>query len=544
MSLQVHLDGVAGTAAPGVSLFECAEEMGVLIPTSCLKNGKCRECMVEVDEGMACLSPRSPEEEHLSGDFRLSCRARIEAELGTIKCRTLRRGELQIAEGGAALVAHAEPDPAVIRAGGEVFIDGEAVAEWAGPLFGVAVDLGTTTVVARLVDLKSGEVLGSQSFENPQRFGGSDIMSRIQYDSDHPGRLMQRTLLGYLSHAIENLCDDPEAIFEIVIAGNATMRELFFGFDVSSIGQMPYRSLVEHEFRDGLRTTTALTAPARKFRLPSHAKARVFGLPLISGHVGADTSACLLAINLPAEDRLVAMMDIGTNTEFVVGNRERLFVASCPAGPAFEGGLISCGMPGLEGAIEKVRLLEDGTVSYEVIGGDEPQGMCGSGIVDLLAELLRTDRMNELGRLAEEQERFVIEGDLHLSEEDISQLAQAKAANVAGAQIVLSRSGIAPDAIACFYLAGGFAQHLDVAASLEIGLIPAFPPERIERIGNAAIEGATLALLSQSRRVALEELLERAVHVELETDESFFDHFVEGCQFKPSVVGQLEGSPS
>ena len=544
MPVRLQIDDTALDVGPGETLFECSERMdGVRIPTSCLKNGKCRECMVEVDEGMQCLTPRTAEEAHLTGEFRLSCRAKVDADAGAVRCRTLRRGRLQIVEQGTT-GSHEVLDPAVTREGTDnVLIDGEDAARWNGPIHGVAIDLGTTTVVLRLVDLETGAVRARYSFENPQRFGGSDVMSRIQYDSDHPGRLLQRTLTGYLAHAIEDFDCEPESIFEIVVAGNSTMRDLFFGLDVSSIGQRPYRSLVEEEVREGKRNSTVITATAKRLRLPANPAARVYGLPLISGHVGADTAACLLAIDMAEEERLVALMDIGTNTEFVVGNRDRIYVASCPAGPAFEGGVISCGMPGLEGAIESVRFDNDG-VSYQVIGGAPAAGICGSGIVDLLGELLRTGRINDLGRYADGSDTFAVDTDrnIALSEGDISELAQAKAANVAGAQIVLKQSRIAPDLIERFYLAGGFARHLDVSAAKRIGLIPDFPDRSIERIGNAAIEGATLALLSRSKREQLETLTQNAVHVELETDEAFFDHFVDGCQFRPSTVASSERS--
>ena len=542
MPVRVQIDDTTTHSRSGPSIFDCSEQMAdVRIPTSCQKNGKCRECMVEVDSGMEHLSPRSSEESHLGGAFRLSCRARIVSEEGMVSCRTLRRGELQISDDGIA-AAPFELDPAVVRLGDEVFVGGEPAGRWDGEFYGVAVDLGTTTVVARLVDLESGATRATHSFENPQRFGGSDVMARIQYDSDHGGRLLQRTLLGYLSHAIEDFPCAAESIFEVVVAGNSTMRDLFFALDVTSIGQKPYRSQTEHELRAGERESTSLSRPAKRFGLPVNPAARVVGLPLISGHVGADTAACLLAIGLADEDEIVALMDIGTNTEFVIGNRDRLFVASCPAGPAFEGGIIRCGMPGLEGAIESLAIGDHGAVRYQTIGGGEALGICGSGIVDLLAELLRTGRMNELGRYTDESDQFVIDEarDIVLTEEDISQLAQAKAANVAGAQIVLKQSGFDTEGIKRFYLAGGFAKHLDINAAKRIGLIPDFPDEVITPVGNAAIEGATVALLSASRRQGLEQLVKVATHVELETDEDFFDHFVDGCHFRPASIASTD----
>src|SRR4029450_11394689 len=162
------------------------------------------------------------------------------------------------------------------------------------------------------------------SFENPQRFGGSDVMSRIHYDTEHHGRLLMRTLAGYLSHAIAELPADPRTIYEAVVVGNSTMRDIFFRQSVYSIGQNPYRSITEIEMAEGKRTTTSLVETGRRCLLPVHPNARVYGLPIISGHVGADAAACMLAINLADEERVVALMDIGTNTELILGNKHRI----------------------------------------------------------------------------------------------------------------------------------------------------------------------------------------------------------------------------
>ena len=534
MSAQLWIDNRTIEARPDECLFDCAERMGIRIPTSCFKNGKCKECVIEVAEGASRLSGPEPEENHLPAPYRLSCRARIISESGRVSCRTLRRSAMRIEERGVRTASHIDRfDPAVARRGGQVFIDGRLVEPRSDAIHGLAIDIGTTTIIVRLVDLDSGASRETRSFENPQRFGGSDIMARIQYDSEQP-RLLQRTLLNCLAQTIGDLEYDPESILEIVVAGNSTMRDLFFGLDVSTIGQKPYRSISEHEFRSGRRKTTSLKASAKKLRLPAHPAAQVYGLPLISGHVGADAAACLLAIGMTEEERLVGMMDIGTNTEFIVGDRNRIFVASCPAGPAFEGGLISCGMPGLEGAIESVRIGDDGGNTFSVIGGGTPEGICGSGLIDLLSELYRTGSMNELGRLVDESDRFVLDPsrEIFLSEEDISQLAQAKGANAAGAQIVSKQAAIPLENLAQFYLAGGFGRHIDLGGAKRIGLIPNLADERIVQIGNATIEGATIALLSVTRRRQLEQLVQSAIHVELETDEDFFDHFVDGCQFK------------
>jgi uncharacterized 2Fe-2S/4Fe-4S cluster protein (DUF4445 family) len=540
MSVKLVINSQPIEASPGLSLFDHAERLGVRVPTSCHKQGKCRECLVEVVEGGDHLSAPSEQELHLKGNFRLSCRARVTSESGAVVCHTLRRGAMRIETEAVpnALATGWTREPAVTRDGDRVLLDGEEIDRSEGSLHGVAMDVGTTTVVLRLIELETGRQVATTSFENPQRFGGSDVMARIAYDTEHRGRLLQRTLIGYLTHAIEDFPVDPRSIYEVVAVGNTTMRDLLFGLDVYSIGQRPYRSITEHERIDGKRATTRLEVEARRLRLPMHPRGRVVGLPLVSGHVGADAAACLLAIDLAHEERLVALMDIGTNTELIVGNRNRVLAASCPAGPAFEGGAVSCGMPALDGAIERIALGDSGTVETRIIGEEPAEGICGSGLVDLLGELRRTERMNVLGRLHGEEGRFTVDEarDLSLLESDISELAQAKGANVAGLRIVLQRYGVESDEVDRFYLAGGFARHIDVGAARRIGLIPDLPDDKIVKVGNAAIEGAAIALLSRSRRAELEDLVSRIEHVELETDPDFFDHFAFGCQFRPLAL--------
>jgi uncharacterized 2Fe-2S/4Fe-4S cluster protein (DUF4445 family) len=266
-----------------------------------------------------------------------------------------------------------------------------------------------------------------------------------------------------------------------------------------------------------------------------HPEARVHGLPLVGSHVGADAAAALLATGMAEGEGLCAFLDIGTNTEAFLGNRHRLLAASCPAGPAFEGGGVTFGMPALDGAIERVRIHEDGSLSAHAIGDLPPAGICGSGLVDLLSELRRTGRMNEQGRFADERERIVLdeERDIFVSERDVNELAQAKGANAAGLRVLADVYGAPLDRIDRLYLAGGFARHLDVDAARRIGLVPELPAERIVKVGNAALHGASVALLSRRRRADLEEMVKRVEHVRLEVHPSFFELFVEGCQFAP-----------
>ena len=540
MSVKLHFNSHVCDAAPGISLFTYAEKLGIAVPTSCNKQGKCKECVVEVTDGMDCLSKPSPEEKHLKGAFRLSCCARIAQETGEVRCHTMRRGTMRIEKHAFELPVHGPKwklEPAVTRDGDRVLLDGEEIDRGTGPLHGLAIDLGTTTIVMRLLNLETGEVVADSSFENPQRFGGSDVMARIQYDTEDRTKTLQRTLVGYLSRAITEFPVDPRSIYEVVIAGNSTMRDMFFKLSVYSIGQSPYQSLTELELAEGKRTTTSLSDTARKLGLPIHPKARVYGLPIISGHVGADAAACMLAVDIANEERVVAVMDIGTNTELIVGNKHKVLAASCPAGPAFEGGQITFGMPGLPGAIEKISIADDGAVRATVIGDVAPEGICGSGLVDLMSELVRTERMNALGRFEGSVHDFVVATSdgrpITFSEADVNALAQAKGANVAGLQIAFAEYGIRYSDLDVFYLAGGFGRHLNLESSKRIGLIPNIDAAKIVQVGNASVEGACIALLSRTKRTELEQLVRRVTHCRLETHPGFFDFFVNGCQFAP-----------
>ncbi len=537
--LSVTINGTHVEIPPGTSMFDAASQAGVRVPTSCVAQGKCKECIVEVTRGAELLNARTECEQHLTGAFRLSCQCRPTTESGAIDCHTMRRGHMRIERHALNLPASQTRlplDPPVIRDGSRIVdrVTGTVLAESDGPIHGLAMDIGTTTVVIRLLNLETGELVADASLENPQRFGGSDVMSRIHYDTEHRGKLLRRTLAGYLTHAIEEFPVDPATIYEAVVVGNATMRDLFFRQSVYSIGQNPYRSITEIEMAAGTRATTSLTETGRRCLLPIHPRARVYGLPVISGHVGADAAACMLAVGLADEERLVAIMDIGTNTELILGNRHRIVAASCPAGPAFEGGAIACGMPGLEGAIEDVRLNDRGGFDCGVIGGGRAEGICGSGLVDLMSELLRAGHMNAMGRFDDGVSRMTIDAanDIYFLESDVNELAQAKGANVAGLHVVFSSFGISFDAVDVFYLAGGFGRHLKKEASRRIGLIPNLPDGKIVQVGNAAIEGACIALLSLEQRAVIESLVRKVEHCRLETHPDFFDFFVDGCQFK------------
>src|SRR6516164_6131361 len=216
MSVELHFNGRQTEAKSGLSLFDQAELLGIQVPTSCRKNGKCKECVVEVTEGMDCLSERLPAEKHLKGNFRLSCSCCVVKDTGVVRCHTMRRGEMRIERHALQLPTSKQPlklDPAVTRRGDRILLDGEEIARSTAPIHGLAMDLGTTTVVLRLLNLETGEVVADASFENPQRFGGSDVMARIHFDTHDKTRLLQRTLAGYLTHVIEEFPVDPQTIY-------------------------------------------------------------------------------------------------------------------------------------------------------------------------------------------------------------------------------------------------------------------------------------------------------------------------------------------
>ena len=522
------------------SLFDFADSLSVRVPTSCGRTGECHECIVEVRRGGEALTPPTDEEKFLRGNYRLACQACVSDTEVDIEFAVLRRQPRILTTGTKREI---EIRPAYQRCGDDVVYDGGeksvVVDQYRGPIYGIAADLGTTTVVLNLVNLESGETEYTASFENPQRFGGSDVMNRIVYDGGPDAGELRSVMVSSINFEIGEMVRANKIrrrqIFEIVAVGNTTMRDLFFGVDVQSIGTRPYKSLVENDFRDKKIPTTALTRNAADLGLRIHPKATVYGGPLIASHLGADTAADLLALGIEDQEEPVILVDVGTNTEVVVGNRDRLLAASCPAGPAFEGGEVTYGMPGYDGAVERVKLAVNGEVSANVIGEIEPIGICGSGLIDLLAELRRTDLMDELGKFRDgsSEFEFASTNNLTLSRADVSALAQAKAANYCGQAIVLREFGLPLDQFEKLYLAGGFANYVDESNAIDIGFVANIPIEKVEKVGNASLEGAAIMLLSTAKRAEIEKLTATIEHVELETAPDFFDFFVEGCMFKP-----------
>jgi uncharacterized 2Fe-2S/4Fe-4S cluster protein (DUF4445 family) len=527
-------------AVIGESLLEHAartSEAFTEISATCEGQGSCGECVVAVVRGADALSEATEVEAAVSGladdryggAYRLACQARVVDDSSDIEVVTFRRS-LKILTGRSGR-HDGTLAPRVRRQGDRVLVGDTEAGPAAGELLGVALDLGTTSVVAELVDLASGETRHTAAFENPQRFGGSNVINRIVYDREHRG-LLRRVLVAHLRSTLERLPCRSQDIYELVVAGNPTMRDLFFGLDVSPLGVRPFLSVTETEYRDGVRSSTALDLPAVDLELDLNPAARVYGLPLIACHVGADAAAGMLVTRMWESPEPVLFMDIGTNTEVLLGNRDRILAASSPAGPAFEGAGVSFGMPGMEGAIESVS-LDDGSLNWRTIGDLPPRGICGSGLVALLGELVRTGRITDFGRLADGSGSMMVAPDqgISLSDKDIAEIAQAKGSNFAAQMILLKHFGIGVEDIATLYLAGGFAEYLDVAQAQRIGMIAWVPEDRVVKLGNASLEGARALLCCTSSRRELEELAPGVEHVRLEQDPDFFDLFVEGMKF-------------
>jgi uncharacterized 2Fe-2S/4Fe-4S cluster protein (DUF4445 family) len=491
--------------------------------------------VVEIKRGFEALSPRTEAEQFLRDNYRLACQAVVENPDLDVDFVVLER-RLQILT--TATPSRFEVDPVATRAGDKVLYDGEEIDQYRGHMYGVAVDIGTTTLVIELVNLETGATVCLASLENPQRFGGSDVMHRISYDSGPFLGELHKSVINALNHQLKQMCRllgiARQEIYEVVVVGNATMRDLFFNLDVQSIGQRPYKSLVEREYLAGRRATTSLTELAHRLGILTHPKARIYGAPLVASHVGADTAADLRAIDIDSQHDVVMLVDIGTNTEVVVGHAGWLVAASCPAGPAFEGGLTRYGMTAGDGAVE--ALWRNGSAwEYRTIGGAEPKGFCGSGLIDLLAELRRHQFMSPKGVFVNKARELTIIPDqgITFSRDDASNLAQAKAANYCGQFIAMRAFGVKPAEIHRLFLAGAFANYVNVHNAIEIGFLAPVPEDRIVKVGNASVAGAKQILLSRQKRKRTEELVKRVEHVELETTPDFFEIFVDGCQFKP-----------
>lgn len=431
----------------------------------------------------------------------------------------------------------------------------QLIGVWPGfhdRIFGLAVDVGSTTIAAHLCDLESGEVVASSGAMNPQIRFGEDLMSRVSYAMMNPGGAQQMTeaVRGALNALAAEVAHEakvePTDILELTIVGNPIMHHLLLGIDPVELGGAPF----------ALATDSALGLRAGELGLTVHPGARVYTLPCIAGHVGADTAGMLLSERPDLSDKLTLLVDVGTNAEIVLGNRDRLLACSSPTGPAFEGAQISAGQRAAPGAIERVRI--DRTTlepKFKVIGselwsnqpGFEPAvaatgvtGICGSGIIEVIAEMYLAGIISQDGvidgALAERSDRIVQNGrtyayvlhrgspTLQVTQNDVRAIQLAKAALRAGVALLIERLGC--DHVDRIRLAGAFGSHIDVKYAMVLGMIPDCDLFMVSSAGNAAGTGARIALLDNDSRKAIEELVHRVEKIETAIEPKFQAHFV------------------
>ncbi|MBN1177925.1 MAG: DUF4445 domain-containing protein [Anaerolineae bacterium] len=592
-----HIDfqpvGRRGECPAGLSLLECARRLGVDLVNICGGAGTCGRCIVQVLEGT--LSPPTPGEgkflspEALAEGYRLACRAtplshckvRVPPESLTTPQRTQVEGEETSIEPDppvrSYLVTLAPPSIEDLRPDAERLLD--ALAEQHGvaatqvelavlrdispclrdshwqvravvregrnvvallppearPL-GLAVDVGTTKVAAYLMDMESGRTLAARGIMNPQIAYGEDVVARMTYASQDPdqARRLQSLVIDALNHTAAEMATEvgvqPSDIVETVIVGNTAIHHLILKLPVTQLARAPYVPAVD----------AALDLKACELGLHIAPGGTVHLLPNIAGYVGADHVSMLLATGVTQAEGVVLAIDIGTNTEVCLVNHGRLTSLSCASGPAFEGAHIKHGMRAASGAIERVRFV-DGRLEYQTIGGTPPVGLCGSGILDVLAQLYQAGIVNRGGRMQldhpqaretdGEREFVLVEGGrrpaITFTQKDVRELQLAKGAMRTGIQVLLEVNGLVAEDIDQVVIAGAFGTYIDVASAIAIDMLPRLPLERFRQVGNAAGMGAKLALISRSKRAEAQAIAARVDYVELASAPNFMKAFAQ-----------------
>jgi uncharacterized 2Fe-2S/4Fe-4S cluster protein (DUF4445 family) len=589
----------------GVTVFDAASWNGIAIDSTCGGHGTCRKCKIRVLDGtvpVSRLDPRAFDPEQLRAGWRLACMAPAEQDVRVQvpplvtrpKAATVGVGR-QVILRPAVQKRYVELDeptlsdqrsdsqrlwdalddlelrptlhvmrrlPRVLRAADfkvtavvvdNVLIDVEP-GDTTARRFGIAYDLGTTTVVATLLDLSTGTPVAVGSMLNPQQPFGADVITRISTTMMDPDALDRLAALARqaLQQLATEVCADGGVelteVYEIALAGNATMTHIVLGIDPESLGVAPF-VMTARIFED---------IGAADIGLAVHPGAHAYVFPSLGAYVGGDIVSGALASGMDRDKRTRLFIDVGTNCEIVLSHGERLLATAAPAGPAFEGAAIRCGMRAAPGAIEGVK-ISDEDVSLQVIGDIEPVGLCGSGLVDAVAALVQAKLLDASGRLLDaetatqtrpglaerlrkvgEERVFVLHwaGEpgamadaIYLSQRDVRELQFAKAAIATGWRLLIEEVGLAAADIQQVLLAGSFGSYLAPSSAVRIGLVPDIPTLRIVSAGNVAGEGAKMALLSVRERAAARALLEEVHYVELSDRPDFNDRFVDQLSF-------------
>ncbi|AQQ72027.1 Na(+)-translocating NADH-quinone reductase subunit F [Limihaloglobus sulfuriphilus] len=594
---------------PGQKLSEALSRAGIDIPMPCGGAGTCGKCLVRIIEGHSQPQPAETKlltKEQIAMNFRLACQTTVTGDMrirltesrdslphqiltdsstngrrhifAAVKKTYVELPEPSLEDGRSDLrrlcEAVCQKDckppkvglktlrrlPAVLR---EAQFKGTATVcqnklidfepgDTTDNCYGVAVDIGTTTVAAAILDLTNGDRLAVDSALNPQVKCGDDVVSRINYCGSEPEGLktIQTLIVNCMRTLIQNLCEktgvQPDNIYEVTIAGNTTMEQLFTGVDPKSIGEMPFVSTFSR----------GLLLEAEDFALPVNEAARVYLFPIIGGFVGGDTSACILSSEIYNEKECVLMVDIGTNGEIILLAGGKLYAASTAAGPALEGARISKGMRAAAGAIDRVN-IENDDIAFTVIGGAEPVGICGSALIDAIAILLEINVMNQTGQMISPensdglppkiaaritkgdngQSEFLIaqtpQGEkITLTQKDVREFQLAVGAIRAGVNIMLKKAGVGFEDVSKMLLAGGFGSFIRRSRAQRAGLLPLeIDREKIDYIGNASLAGAELGLLSIKARDLIDSICGKIEHIELSLDTDFQMEFASAMIF-------------
>jgi len=580
----------------GTTLFNAAHWIGLPIESTCGGRGTCGKCRVRVLAGDVAITPddrRWLSEQELAEGWRLACRSILSGDaecfvpalMRVPRAATMGLSRFVLLEPNVRKV-HLALDPPtledarsdverirsaleaegygvridlpvlrrlpiVLRAAGfdvTAVLCGEHLVavepgDTTGISYGVAVDVGTTTVVATLMDLTTGAAVGVASNLNAQAPFGADVISRIARTrmEETAAAELQRTVIGTINGLLEEVYAaagvGPEHTYEMVVAGNATMLHLLLGVDAHAIGVAPFVPA----FREPLDLAAA------ELGIAIHPEGRIQLLPSIGAYVGADIVAGIQATGLTREPELRLFVDVGTNGEIVLGSAERVLATASPAGPAFEGGHIRAGMRAADGAIEGVSLTE-GEVRLQVIGDAEPRGICGSGLIDAVAQLRLVGLLDASGRLARPEQvpdhpladrlveldgmrAFLLAPGVPLTQRDIRELQSAKGAISTGIDALMELMGVTAADLHQVLLAGSFGTYINPASARVIGLVPPVPVDRIVAVGNAAGEGAKMALLSFREREMAFDLVRRVEYVELSGQEGFNEAFLSAVRF-------------
>lgn len=539
------------TVAEGLSILEAARLAGVILDSPCDGSGTCGKCWVKATPVTALAFERGSQdaltEEEQKAGWVLACQSKITADL-TVEIESN-------ADDGLKILSHGQEARVEIRpwirkvfqddlATTQVFAGGELLTTEPGDTtqfsYGLSIDIGTTTLVTALIDLRDGRELAAASSLNPQAHYAQDVLSRIKLGSQPDGlRTLHQELIRELNRQIAEVTASaaviPRHVYEAVFSGNTTMLHLAANADPASLGKYPYTPQ--------LRGGSHILAADIGLAISPHG--RVYLPPIMSAYVGADITSGILATKLSEKSGVVLFVDIGTNGEMVLAVNGALTATSTAAGPAFEGMNIACGMRASQGAVERVTLA-DGKVSLSTIASADPIGLCGSGLLDAVGELAEHRGVDRNGRFQttaaswpwkgqwdhlDGKPIFRIAGPVYLSQKDVRQVQLAKAAVRAGIELMLKANNLTPERVDRVLIAGSFGFHLKTESLINLGLLPREFHNRVDFVGNTSKSGGKAFLLDHRTRDEMRDLTQKVRVLELANDPAFEKTFIQSLSF-------------